>query len=80
MASNLSPEAKKRFEEMLAKAEPYEDGDPALNMVYDWLFILNNPEKYKEHSDRMMATMARDILAGKNGVEAETPDQRSNAI
>ena len=55
MGSNLSPEDKTFFEELLKKAEPYGDDDPIVR-TFDG--------EWQDH-DRMMATIAKGILEGR---------------
>ena len=52
MGSNLSPEDKTFFEELLKKAEPYGDDDP----------IVRTFDGEGQDHDRMMATIAKGIL------------------
>ena len=54
MASNLSPEHRAFFEEVLAKAEPY-DEDDSIMMQFDGDCDM----------DRVMATLAKMILEGR---------------
>lgn len=54
MASNLSPEDRAYFEDLLAKAEPYDEDDPAANRLDG-----------EQDPDRMMALIAKKILEGR---------------
>ena len=54
MASNLSPERRAFFEEILAKAEPYDEDDPIWNK-FDG----------ERDMDRAMATLAKKALEGR---------------
>lgn len=55
MASNLSPEDRSFFEAILAKAEPYDDDDPIVDVL----------DAKDRDSDRMAALIAKKILEGK---------------
>ena len=54
MPSDLSPEDRTLFEEVLARAEPYPENDP----------IVNQWDGKRDH-DRMMATLAKMALEGR---------------
>lgn len=54
MASNLSPEDRAFFEELLKKAEPYPEDDP----IFDTL-------DGERDMDRAMATWAKLVLEGR---------------
>lgn len=54
MVSNLSPEDKAFFKDLLAKAEPYDDDDPILEQLDG-----------EQDPDRMMATIAKGFLEGR---------------
>ena len=54
MALNITPEVRKKLEEDMAKAEPYDDDDPILDQ-FDG----------DRDDDRMMATIAKNILEGR---------------
>ena len=54
MAYDLSPEDRKFFEELLARAEPYPEDDP----VWDTL-------DGEQDRDRAMATLAKMTLEGR---------------
>lgn len=55
MGSNLSPEDKAFFEELLKKAKPYNDDD---------LTVRQFDGEEQDH-DRMMATIAKGFLEGR---------------
>ena len=55
MGSNLSPEDRAFFEELLKKAEPYDDDDPAVRQF----------DGEGQDHDRMMATIAKGFLEGR---------------
>ena len=65
MASELSPEDRRYFEDLLAKAAPFEDDDPEQWRYCTIFSIFNDPEGYEKHEARMMTTVARDILNGR---------------
>lgn len=68
MALNLSKEQRAELEAILAKAEPYEEDDPAL---YEWKDAWNS----KPNSDRWSATMAKRFLEQDDREKAELAAQ-----
>ena len=65
MASDLSPEDRRYFENLLAKADPFEDDDSEQDRYCTIKSIFDDPEGYEKHEARMMATVARNILNGR---------------